>query len=249
MTAHSLFKFPVEDDEEKDSEDRTSCKLENTERLELLQQTDVIIWDEFVSNNKDIFESVQRSLNTFRNQIFICAGDFRQILPVVKKGSEQDCIAACISSSIYWPRFIIMKLCINMRLSLIRSDTNIPSPHFIRQTEYADSILAIGEGRDDKYSIILNTDSTGSIMKVGLSMMKYFLNDDVISALEWLYPNGFNVHEMQRTCILASKNDSVDTWNDIVQNINPEQHIHQLASHDYLCDVDDPFGYLEYTVY
>jgi hypothetical protein len=44
--------------------------------------------------------------------------------------------------------------------------------------------------------------------------------------------------------ILAKKNDSVDIWNEIVQNINPEQHIHQLASHDYLCDVDDPFGYL-----
>ena len=48
MTAHSLFKFPVEDDDEKDSEERTTCKLENTERFELLQQTDVIIWDEFV---------------------------------------------------------------------------------------------------------------------------------------------------------------------------------------------------------
>ena len=58
MTAHSLFKFPVEDEDEKDSEERTSCKLENTERLELLQETHVIIWDEFVSNNKDLFEAV-----------------------------------------------------------------------------------------------------------------------------------------------------------------------------------------------
>ena len=244
MTAHSLFKFPVEDDDEKDSEERTACNLENTERFELLQQTDVIIWDEFVSNNKDIFESVQRSLSMCSKQIFVCAGDFRQILPVVKRGSETDCIAACISSSIYWPQFEIMKLSINMRLSLIGSHTNIYSPHYKRQKEYADSILAIGEGRDDKYSIILNTDCSGSIMKVGLSMMKYFLDDNVESALSWLYPNGFNIDDMQRTCILASKNDSVDIWNEIVQNINPEQHIHQLASHDYLCDVDDPFGYL-----
>jgi Cdc6-like AAA superfamily ATPase len=66
MTAHSLFKFPVEDDDQKDSEERTCCKLENTERLELLQNTQVIIWDEFVSNNKDLFEAVQRELHMCR---------------------------------------------------------------------------------------------------------------------------------------------------------------------------------------
>ena len=48
--------------------------------------------------------------------------------------------------------------------------------HFIRQKEYTDSNLAIGAGRDDNYSINLNTDCTGSIMKVGVSMMSILYN-------------------------------------------------------------------------
>jgi len=131
-----------------------------------------------------------------------------------------------------------------MRLSIHQHDTIALTPHFIKQRQYADSILAIGEGRYDGYAIILDTDITGSIMKVGLAKMKYFLEDDVQSALMWLYPNGFHHQDMQKTCILASKNESVDTWNALVQRLNPAQEIYELASHDYLCDVDDPFGYL-----
>ena len=96
-------------------------------------------------------------------------------------------------------------------------NTNLPTPHLIRQREYAESILAIGEGKNNNFSVILNTDITGSIMKIGLSIMKYFLDSDRDSALAWLYPNSYNINDMQRTCILASKNDAVNAWNDIVE--------------------------------
>ena len=82
------------------------------------------------------------------NLIIICAGDFRQILPVVKRGLEQECIAACICSSIYWPQFEILRLKINMRLSLNTMNVDVNTPNFIKQKEYADSILAIEEGRN-----------------------------------------------------------------------------------------------------
>ena len=78
-------------------------------------------------------------------------------------------------------------------------------------------------------------------MKVGLAQMKYFLQDDVYSALMWLYPDGFHHQHMQKTCILASKNESVDAWNALVQLLNPVEEIHELASHDYRCDVDDQY--------
>ena len=92
-----------------------------------------------------------------------------------------------------------------MRLSLNTLNVDLSTPNFIKQNEYADSILAIGEGRNHNFSIILNTDSTGSIMKVGLPTMKYFLDDEVESALLCLYPNGFNICDMQRTCILCKE--------------------------------------------
>ena len=100
-TAHSLFKYPVEDDNDKDSEEL--CNLEGTDRLQLLKETSVIIWDEFVSNNRTLFEAVQRHLHLHcPNLIFICAGDFRQILPVVKYGSEEDIIGTCIALAIFF---------------------------------------------------------------------------------------------------------------------------------------------------
>ena len=60
-----------------DSEEPTRCNLEGTDRLQLLIETSVIIWDEFVSNNRTFFEAVQRDLHLHcPNLIFICAGDF-----------------------------------------------------------------------------------------------------------------------------------------------------------------------------
>jgi len=140
-TAHSLFKYPVEDDNDKDSEEPTRCNLEGTDRLELLKETSVIIWDEFVSNNRRLFEAVQRDLHLHcPNLIFICAGDFRQILHVVKYGSEEDVIGACISSSSHWQYFCVMHLTINMRLNdFPLDDIEIRR----KQQSYAESILAL----------------------------------------------------------------------------------------------------------
>jgi hypothetical protein len=63
---------------------------------------------------------------------------------------------------------------VGMRLSINQHDTIALTPHLLRQHQYADSILAIGEGRYDDYAIILDTDFSGSIMKVGLAQMKCF---------------------------------------------------------------------------
>lgn len=42
-SAHSLFKYPAEDDNDKDLEEPTRCNFEGTDRLELLKETSVII--------------------------------------------------------------------------------------------------------------------------------------------------------------------------------------------------------------
>ena len=242
-TAHSLFKYPVEDENDKDSEEPTSCKLEGTDRLELLKETSVIVWDEFVTNSRDLFEAVQRELRfSCPNLIFVCAGDFRQILPIVRYGSEEDIIGACISSSVQWTYFHVLHLTINMRISALPIDDQQTR---LRQQAFGESILAIGEGRDHQHATILDRfPENSSLMKVGLPFVEYFLDDQIEEALKWLYPNGFVEEEMISKCILSSTNDNVDKWNSVVQMLNPETQLHELSSHDYLCDVDDPQGYL-----
>jgi hypothetical protein len=56
--------------------------------------------------------------------------------------------------------------------------------------------------------------------------MKYLLTQiphiqDETKALKELYPNGFNTTEMTSCCIVAARNDRVDHWNKLVQDMNP----------------------------
>lgn len=87
FTAHSLFKYPVVEESDIDMEFLPECNLENTQRLQLLLQTNVFFWDEFISNDRNLFEAVIRSFLQFTKQrfIFICGGDFGQILPADPK--------------------------------------------------------------------------------------------------------------------------------------------------------------------
>ena len=85
-----------------------------------------------------------------------------------------------------------------------------------KQQSYAESIIALGEGRDHPHVIVLDIIENGSYMKVGLPLVHYFLEDELVDALIWLYPNGYK-------CILASTNKVVDKWNSIVQQFNPQE--------------------------
>ena len=87
-TAHSLFKIPVEDEADReDEEHELSCKLpEGSQRLELLQAANLIVWDEFPNNHRQSFEAVYRGMQGFQGRILVACGDFRQIPPVVPGG-------------------------------------------------------------------------------------------------------------------------------------------------------------------
>ena len=46
----------------------------------------------------------------------VLGGDFRQIFPVVQKGTRQDIIDASINSSKIWAYCNVLRLTVNMRL-------------------------------------------------------------------------------------------------------------------------------------
>ena len=143
-TAHGLFKFPVTEDEDDDDEDdQCLSKLyKNPERMELLQHAQVIVWDEFPSNHKSIFENVYHIMNEFKNKVVICMGDFRQIAPVIQNGDRQQIVNASIKSSTLWSKFSILHLTINMRL--MQNDSNTE-----KQRRYGDMLMCIGEGKQN----------------------------------------------------------------------------------------------------
>jgi hypothetical protein len=57
--------------------------------------------DEVPSNDREIFEAAIRKLQQWskRKFIFVCAGDFHQILPIVPGGSKHNSIDAYILTS------------------------------------------------------------------------------------------------------------------------------------------------------
>jgi PIF1-like helicase len=83
-TAHSCFKFPVIEDMDRDYENGPECQFTG-QRQELLESAKVIIWDEFVTNHKEIYESARKKLSILNPKcVWICTGDFHQCLPIVK---------------------------------------------------------------------------------------------------------------------------------------------------------------------
>ena len=81
-TAHSLFSYPVEDENDVDDQDLATCDF-NKERCDYLHEVSVIFWDEFISNDRIIMEAVLEEFKTRweepRYYIFVCAGDFAHV--------------------------------------------------------------------------------------------------------------------------------------------------------------------------
>ncbi len=79
----------------------------------LLQVARLIIWDEAPMTHRHAFEAVDRTLRDlmkavdplleekpFGGKVVVFGGDFRQILPVVIKGSREDIVGSCLRRSI-----------------------------------------------------------------------------------------------------------------------------------------------------
>lgn len=81
-TAHSLFGYPVEDEEDIDDIAPPTCILRK-ERCEFLYQVSVIFWDEFISNDRMLIEAVIEAFKQIWDKprffVFVCAGDFSQV--------------------------------------------------------------------------------------------------------------------------------------------------------------------------
>ena len=90
---------------------------------------------------RDIMKTVDPSLSNmvFGGKIICFGGDFRQILPVVKKGTKSDTIAASLNKSYIWNYIKILKLTINERVKKYGNNAEA--------REFSEFLLEVGEGR------------------------------------------------------------------------------------------------------
>jgi len=116
-TAHSRFNLPF------DVQPNFFCNIKKQKDLaKLIRVAAAIIWDEAPMTNKYCLEALDQTLKDildsdapFGGKVMIIGGDFRQVLPVIQKGSKAKMIYACIFRSSLWANIKVLHLVQNMR--------------------------------------------------------------------------------------------------------------------------------------
>ncbi|KAG5537194.1 hypothetical protein RHGRI_024582 [Rhododendron griersonianum] len=212
-TAHSRFKIPLEKD------GRLTCNVgKQTGLAKLLRATSLIVWDEASMAKRQIIEALDNLLrditevdNLFGGKVVVLGGDFRQVLPVIPKGTKEDCIDASLVRSYIWGSLTKFMLKENMRA---RTDP-----------AFSNYLLRVGNGEE---SCNLNDEIT-------ISPSMIILPDPNVAAIEQLinfvFPDlqqySVDAISMTQSAILAPRNDSVDQINELLINRFPgKQHVY-----------------------
>jgi len=221
-TAHSRFGIPIEIHE------TSSCNIcPNSDLGQLIVRAKLIIWDEAPMLHKHCFESVDRAFrdvlrssnngNTdipFGGKVVVLGGDFRQILPVIPKGSRQEIVHASINSSYLWDSCEVLTLTRNVRLISAGSDIDA-----FERRSFAEWILAIGDGT------IGDSNDVDISVTVFDDLLIPSYGDPLAAIVYSTYPNLFdNIHDpffFTDRAILAPTNAIVDTINQYVLDLMP----------------------------
>lgn len=139
-TAHSAFGLPIPIEQ-----DSVSTIAIDSDRAKTIRNATFVLWDEAPMLHRYTVETLDRFLRDlmkvdvpFGGKVVLFSGDFRQILPVIKRGSATQIINATLSSaaSPLWKTMTHLKLTQNMRASSGSS-------------EYASWVLRLGNGELD----------------------------------------------------------------------------------------------------
>lgn len=134
-TGHSRFKIPIRVDQ------FTTCNIpRQSPEAQLIRRSALIIWDEAPMTHRYVFEAVDRTLRDiidvdkpFGGKVVLFGGDFRQTLPVVRRGTPGQVVAASLRHSNLWNHIECLTLTQNMRVDA-------------ECQEFANFLLNVGNG-------------------------------------------------------------------------------------------------------
>ncbi|PWZ18654.1 ATP-dependent DNA helicase PIF1 [Zea mays] len=226
-TAHSRFKIPLTID------DGAVCSFtKQSGTAELLRKASLIIWDEASMTKRQAVEALDNSMRDimgrpalpFGGKTIVFGGDFRQVLPVVRKGSRAQVVASSLRMSYLWESMSHLKLVSNMRAK------NDPW--------FAEFLLRVGGGTEE-------TNIDGDIRLPDDVCVPYTGSDnDLDNLIDFAFPN-LNENMSDSTyitsrAILSTRNDWVDMIN--VKMIDRFQGEH-MVYHSFDSAMDDPHNY------
>jgi ATP-dependent DNA helicase PIF1 len=169
----------------------------------------------------------------FGGKTVVFGGDFRQILPVVPKGSRADIVHATINSSVLWRNCKVLKLTKNMRLQY-SSDC----PDIETLALFAKWILDIGDGKAGE---LIDGEM---IVQIPDDILVEVVTNPIGDIVEAIYPdllkNMFITNFFQDRAILAPTLDVVEQINDYVLSLIPGEYKEYLSCDSVSrCDQDD----------
>ncbi|XP_076055270.1 ATP-dependent DNA helicase Pif1-like [Oratosquilla oratoria] len=204
-TAHNMFKIPLMEY----NEVRACGVRKNSELAKLLKMTSLIVWDEVVMANKNTLTALDITLRDILEEekfmggiVFVCAGDFRQILPVIRGGGKNDELEYCIKSSYFWDDLIKLELTHNVRLNA----------NDIENKTFAKNLLALGTGESGP---------TELPEKFGITVQTR--NELVEKVYDNLEENHLNSLYFEKRAIISPTNDDVDRIYSIVYEKSKER--------------------------
>lgn len=147
-TAHSTFRIPLQLNPE------SMCNIDmGSSAAQVIKASKLIIWDEATMTHRHAFEALDRTLRDimgrdashlpFGGKVLVCGGDFRQILPVVRRSSAPQIVAAALCRSTLWPSFRLLRLSQNMRVERLRGQDDAAAEQLASFTNF---LLEVGEG-------------------------------------------------------------------------------------------------------
>ncbi|XP_071712983.1 uncharacterized protein [Rutidosis leptorrhynchoides] len=239
-TANSRFSIPINVVED------SFCNIQPDSQLAgLLNESKLIIWDEAPMQHRHCVEAFDRTMNdiirsdnrdkAFGGKVVVFGGDFRQILPVITKGTRSETVHASLHSSELWRECKVLKLTKNMRLLNCVSHSDL-----MEVREFAQWILDIGEGK-----INLPNDGEADVQfpEEVLIRSNY---DPIESIVNSLYPSLHqelgNPSYFQERDVLAPTNEEVDAINELVlSKISDSERVYYSSDTLFPDELDDLF--------
>ena len=203
-TAHSTLKLPLN----LTRTESPTCNIgKGTGIAKVLQECHLIVWDECTMMHKHGFEALDRTLQDIRGNkqlmggmTLLLAGDFRQTLPIVSRGTPADELKACLKASYLWPNIKKLRLTTNVRVNLHGDDT---------ASQFAATLLTLGNGQ---------TPANDGLISIPTTLAEVVKTTDQLKAK--VFPNlaerFSDVEYPQWMCeraILAPKNDVATNTN------------------------------------
>ncbi len=199
-TAHSALKLPLN----LATAETAVCSIsKGTATAQVLHQFRLIVWDECTLSQKKAMEAADQPLQHLNNALFggvtvVLAGDFRQTLPVIPKGTPADELNACLKQSPLWSKIKKLTHSTYMRVH----KCNDPAA-----ADFARLLMDIGNGR-------LPLDTNGQVT-IPAGCGTIVTTTQELQAK--VYPNlaaHFKDYDYFCECaILAPKNDTVNKLN------------------------------------